>query len=306
MSTLNANSSRDPPHPNGDSETETETETGGLPYDTAQYDRALHDNILLNPLYELRQTLSSIAFGITSSRIRLAESFPTTELELDSVRKESKELGRTSGRVVGRAEIRLKAQEGTVGVRLDAAGWTIESIQPPSSSSSSLSSSSSSPAAVSSRVPEPQSSNQPSAANTPLSSSDPAQPLPSPSPSHLLSPSPLPALPSWMRPVSSPSNSTSTSTSTTTDALPHSSPDPDPLLSSTSDATTTTTTAATANRSKIGRTYESLEALMIDISPAYSGAMNDEIWKRFGMSQGYQHGEEDDDDVQSRDDDAIS
>ncbi|WWC70898.1 uncharacterized protein I206_104850 [Kwoniella pini CBS 10737] len=36
---------------------------------------------------------------------------------------------------------------------------------------------------------------------------------------------------------------------------------------------------------KINKTYESLETLLIDLSPAYVKAMNDEIWKRFGIEK---------------------
>ncbi|WVW84825.1 hypothetical protein I302_106860 [Kwoniella bestiolae CBS 10118] len=36
---------------------------------------------------------------------------------------------------------------------------------------------------------------------------------------------------------------------------------------------------------KLDRTYESLESLLIDLSPSYVKEMNNEIWKRFGMDK---------------------
>ncbi|WWC62729.1 uncharacterized protein I303_105326 [Kwoniella dejecticola CBS 10117] len=130
-------------------------------------------NILLNPIPEVRAALSSNAFGISSSRIIEETSFPITAEDVESVKRESSSSGVTSTRVVGRMQIRLLSEEGTIGVKLDRSGWTLESADESSSM-----------------------------------------------------------------------------------------------------------------RAKIDTTYESLETLLIDISPAYVKAMNDEIWKRFGIEKG--------------------
>ncbi|WVF69122.1 hypothetical protein IAT40_003896 [Kwoniella sp. CBS 6097] len=239
------------PNPNQRSESESDL------YDISKYNRALHDNILLNPLYELRQTLASIAFGITSSRILLNQSFPISESDLDSVRKESKVLGRTSERVVGRAEIDCKDHEGVVvGVKLDASGWTIESIRSSASNSTSTKAVASTPEPQLSSLPIPAQlqADQPETTTTTATAE--------------------PSLPSWMR---------HTSASVSSSGAPN--PDSASVPVIPSDTTSTSTsTMPMKNQDKIGRTYETLEALMIDISPAYSVAMNDEIWKRFGMN----------------------
>ncbi|OCF38334.1 hypothetical protein I317_07900 [Kwoniella heveanensis CBS 569] len=274
--------------------------------DISRYTQALQDNILLNPLSELRETLSSIAFGVDSYRILLDQSFPTTEVDLDSVRRESQELGRTSERVVGRAEIICKdlqsgqrgrdgelhgdieagetASPGTkmrarmrVRVRLDAAGWTVESIgaqssgPSPSSSSSSTATTETSPSGLEtcscwSAGLSTSTSTFTSVPHARIPSSDerpaPASTIPLDT---ITSTSAEPSLPSWMR-----------STTSTLD------PSPPPLTSEPASSSNATINMNTS--SKLGRTYESLEALMIDISPAYSSAMNEEIWKRFGMT----------------------
>ncbi|WWC88515.1 uncharacterized protein L201_003426 [Kwoniella dendrophila CBS 6074] len=131
------------------------------------------DNILLDPLPEIRAALKSNEFGISSSSIDEASSFPITNEDLDLVQKESRSTGTTSQKVVGKAQIVLLDSEGIIGIRLDRSGWTVEFIEKGSSSIT----------------------------------------------------------------------------------------------------------------SKIHKTYESLETLLIDISPSYGKAMNDEIWKRFGLKK---------------------
>ncbi|WRT67911.1 uncharacterized protein IL334_004885 [Kwoniella shivajii] len=138
-------------------------------------------NILLDPLPEIRAALSSNSFGVSGSKVIEEKSFPRTEEELISVKDETRSTGITPSRVVGRAEIVLKDEEGIVSLRLDRSGWTIDSAE----GSNELS-------------------------------------------------------------------------------------------------------------QKVNKTYESLETLLIDISESYVQAMNQEIWKRFGMEKENSEVEEED------------
>jgi hypothetical protein len=80
-------------------------------------------NILLDPLPELRQALKTNQWGILSSNILEESSYPRTEEERRTVREESRSGGRTSGRVVGRAEVAV--EEGGLAIGLDRRGWTV-------------------------------------------------------------------------------------------------------------------------------------------------------------------------------------
>ncbi|WVR06472.1 hypothetical protein IAU60_003503 [Kwoniella sp. DSM 27419] len=130
------------------------------------------ENILLNPLPELRAALASTSFGTASYTVLEDRSFPLTEEDLKTVRDESRKSGTTSVRVVACADVVLKKDEGQVRVRVDRRGWTVEQA-----------------------------------------------------------------------------------------------------------------TGSQEVTSRQGRTYESLETLLIDVSRAYTEAMNDEIWKRFGVDK---------------------
>lgn len=82
------------------------------------------ENILLNPIPELTAALQTNTWGIDpSSEIIVADCFPITPEDVDSVRNEVKEKG-ASGRVVGKA--RIVSLEGTsMVVVLDQRGFTV-------------------------------------------------------------------------------------------------------------------------------------------------------------------------------------
>ncbi|KAK8858703.1 hypothetical protein IAR55_002932 [Kwoniella newhampshirensis] len=140
-----------------------------------------NNNILLDPIPELRQAFTTNSFGLDSFAVNETDSFPRTKKEVEQVLKELRVSGgdvlgvemekkmemELKMKIVGRGWVKLLGGEGEGVVRLDKGGWTLES---------------------------------------------------------------------------------------STGSLPP---------------------------SKIGKTYESLETLLIDVSPAYVRAMNDEIWKRF-------------------------
>ncbi|KAL0255802.1 hypothetical protein I308_100611 [Cryptococcus tetragattii IND107] len=87
------------------------------------------DCILLDPLPEINAALSSSSFGILpapDSQPLLEQTFPRTAEELKSVREESDRSHEISERVVGMCRVGLLDGEGHVLVRLDRAGWTIE------------------------------------------------------------------------------------------------------------------------------------------------------------------------------------
>ncbi|RSH90972.1 hypothetical protein EHS25_010148 [Saitozyma podzolica] len=88
-------------------------------------------SLLLDPLPELLSALSSNAWGLgpSPSRILPQASFPLTETDRAEVLRETRETGRTSTRVVGRAEVGV--EEGVMGVVLDRRGFTVESGSTP-------------------------------------------------------------------------------------------------------------------------------------------------------------------------------
>lgn len=85
----------------------------------------LPTSLLLDPLPELVSALSSNAWGLgpAPSRILPQASFPLTETDRAEVLRETRETGRTSSRVVGRAEVGV--EEGVMGVMLDRRGFTV-------------------------------------------------------------------------------------------------------------------------------------------------------------------------------------
>ncbi|OWZ32306.1 hypothetical protein C347_03001 [Cryptococcus neoformans AD2-60a] len=87
------------------------------------------DSILLNPLPEIIAALTSSSFGILpapDSQPLLEQTFPRTAEELKSVQEESNRSRKMSERVVGMCRVGLLDGEGHVVIRLDRAGWTIE------------------------------------------------------------------------------------------------------------------------------------------------------------------------------------
>ncbi|KAK1925749.1 hypothetical protein DB88DRAFT_484969 [Papiliotrema laurentii] len=84
------------------------------------------DNILLNPVPELTDALRTNAWGLgEGSSVVIADCFPITPEDVDSVRSEVKQSG-GSKRVVGKAKVVTLEGEHLV-VLLDQRGFTIES-----------------------------------------------------------------------------------------------------------------------------------------------------------------------------------
>lgn len=90
------------------------------------------DNILLNPVPELTDALRTNAWGLgEGSSVVIADCFPITPEDVDSVRSEVKQSG-GSKRVVGKAKVVTLEGEHLV-VLLDQRGFTVSrlSLSPP-------------------------------------------------------------------------------------------------------------------------------------------------------------------------------